>query len=684
MSVEKKPFHASYIDGLRAIAVLSVIVYHLNGDWLPGGFAGVDVFFVISGFVVSMSVSELGQISFSRFLGYFYARRLVRITPALIVCLLVTFLASAAFIPDAWLSASNQKTGLFAFFGLSNFILSSNTGNYFSPVAEFNPFTHTWSLAVEEQFYLIFPLMFFGWLRGLTKFSIATFVIALLGSLTCAAILVPKDQAQSFYMIWTRFWELSTGVLLFQMLHYFGHSFDEPSPHRVWYAMLGNVGLLLVGIGLTFAKPELAPFPACLAPVVGTALILGSLHGRCGGTAYFLLTRQPMVFVGKISYSLYLWHWPIFVLFRWTVGLEAHKWQVAAIFLTAVLSILSYYIVEQPPRRIARGAKKLAVIATGLSAAFASYALASVVVTYQPSISLSVVSKNRDLWYPEGAVLTTSGADCGVTTKNVNFEGGFVLEHRRDACSKSVDFSGNIFVLGDSHAMHYTSLLKKVVAETGAVVYSYTVGGCPFISLQSWVAGRDDICKAFGDAAVANMLPKIRPGDVVFLPSLRIPRMVDQWAVFGSDAAKRAMFSDIAQQGREQGIQNAVPILKKISDRGAQIVLEAPTPMLESVPFRCSDWFNKSNPICKRGMSMQRAELEELRFPIIESYEKIKEEIHRVAIWDPLPILCSDTECAASRDGKPLLFDGDHLTYYANMLLYPAFVSFINSLESQH
>ncbi|WP_241300312.1 acyltransferase family protein [Burkholderia cenocepacia] len=131
--MEKKPFHANYIDGLRAIAVLSVVIYHLNAKWLPGGFAGVDVFFVISGFVVAMSVSELGPIKLHRFLAYFYARRLVRITPALVGMLLVTFLASALFIPEAWLSSSNQKTGLFAFLGLSNFVLSSNTGNYFSP-----------------------------------------------------------------------------------------------------------------------------------------------------------------------------------------------------------------------------------------------------------------------------------------------------------------------------------------------------------------------------------------------------------------------------------------------------------------------------------------------------------------------------------------------------------------------
>ncbi|WP_321919168.1 acyltransferase family protein [Paraburkholderia tropica] len=252
--MEKKPFHAAYIDGLRAIAVLSVIVYHLNASWLPGGFAGVDVFFVISGFVVAMSVSELRDISLGRFLAYFYARRLVRITPALVVMLLATFVASALFIPEAWLSSTNQRTGLWAFLGLSNFVLAADTGNYFSPIAEFNPFTHTWSLAVEEQFYLSFPWLFYMWLRGRKSLSRWIILAALVGSFVCAIWLGRANQTYAFYMIWSRYWELAVGVLLFQFMaarghrrrqaarpakiivaaH--GHSFKDGSPYRRSYS----------------------------------------------------------------------------------------------------------------------------------------------------------------------------------------------------------------------------------------------------------------------------------------------------------------------------------------------------------------------------------------------------------------------------------------------------------------
>src|SRR5690554_3169726 len=153
------------IDGLRAIAVLAVMVYHLNTSWLPGGFAGVDVFFVISGYVVSRSlVGRTGE-SFGQFLAGFYSRRIRRIIPALIVCLLVTSLFTVLFIPESWLSSTIRQVGLYAFFGLSNLALVWYQDDYFSPRAEFNPFVHTWSLGVEEQFYFIFPVLMFFWFR---------------------------------------------------------------------------------------------------------------------------------------------------------------------------------------------------------------------------------------------------------------------------------------------------------------------------------------------------------------------------------------------------------------------------------------------------------------------------------------------------------------------------------------
>ena len=143
------PSYYPGVEGLRAVAVLAVMLYHLRAPWVPGGFVGVDIFFVISGFVVSLSVAHFGTTSLPAFIARFYDRRLKRIAPALLVCLVAVAVLSVLFIPRAVLSQSNAKTGLAAFFGLSNIVLTRIDGDYFSARVDFNPFTHTWSLVVE-------------------------------------------------------------------------------------------------------------------------------------------------------------------------------------------------------------------------------------------------------------------------------------------------------------------------------------------------------------------------------------------------------------------------------------------------------------------------------------------------------------------------------------------------------
>jgi len=343
------------IDGLRAFAVLSVILFHLDEQLLPGGFSGVDVFFVISGYVVSRALASRKPSSLGNYLSHFFARRFVRILPALLVCLTITSLATALFIPDSWLSSTIEKTGLWAFFGASNFALTIFQDDYFSPRVEYNPFTHTWSLAVEEQFYLILPLVLLVWLKWHTKngwkLLPAIFLLPALaaGSLYIAYNMGIQRPDWAYYMLPSRFWELAAGVMLFQ-LQSLGCLTVRTTPTVPRLAIA--IGTVFMFLGFWFCDGKKFPYPWALLPVGGTLLILSSLSDPTKNTSvvHRIYGHWLSVYIGKISYSLYLWHWPVFALFRWTLGLEGAITMLPAVFVTFALSMMSYHFVELPVR----------------------------------------------------------------------------------------------------------------------------------------------------------------------------------------------------------------------------------------------------------------------------------------------------------------------------------------------
>src|SRR6516165_6816062 len=216
MLSDRAASYVSSIDGLRAVAVLTVMAYHLNRTFLPGGFVGVDVFFVISGFVVTLSIYKLEFTNIAKLFCYFYARRLTRIAPALIVMLSLISLATVSFIPNAWLSDANRRTALYAYFGISNILLANQEEDYFGPRADFNPFVHTWSLGVEEQFYVIFPMLLMPLtVLNLKRGPLITLIIIVFLSVCSFAACVaftPSYPVSTFFHISTRFWELGVGV----------------------------------------------------------------------------------------------------------------------------------------------------------------------------------------------------------------------------------------------------------------------------------------------------------------------------------------------------------------------------------------------------------------------------------------------------------------------------------------
>jgi len=663
--------HLAPIDGLRAVAVLSVILYHLNAHLVPGGFIGVDIFFVISGFVVSGALPPSGIAGIRQLLTLFYARRATRILPALYVCLLISTVLSALFIPPSWLSRTQEQTGLAALWGYSNFVLARGDGDYFAPSAEFNAFTHTWSLGVEEQFYAVFPWLFLAWLTGRRALSMSLFATGAVVSLGAAYIAAHANEAAGFYLIYSRFWELALGVLAFQVS-------SRPSAIFPWTKFTSLICAAIVGYALATTAPNQTPYPASLLPCGAIALLLILIRARQeAGALRAVLTSMPMVYIGRISYSLYLWHWPVFVLFRWTVGMQTPATATAATVIATAAAAASYRFVEKPPRQLlARGGTTPCIaIAAALGLAVTVYPLEKFVWSQQSALSLSTVVRNSQDWYPDATVKTISAAGCKVHPLPDKALEISALIVQRSACPPPAARPGALYILGDSHAGAYLGLLANYVLTTGADGMLYYQGGCAMLGQQP---NNAPACGIFITKAVADIARRLHPGDTVFLPGLRIPRITDEYIHFGLPHAQSTMSAPDQQKWRVADTAAELPVLAHLVTMGAVIVLEAPKPEFGAPSFRCADWFNMMNPICADGPTIDRSTIEALRAPVMAEFQVVTTKLPSIRVWDPLPLLCPADICSAYDNGKPLFFDADHLSGYANRKLASAFKQFLN------
>lgn len=671
MSSENNHLSDSYfvaVDGLRAIAVMSVVLYHLNG-FIPAGFVGVDVFFVISGFVVANAAVSLPLTSLKNFMAAFYARRLLRIVPALIICLLFSFCVATMIIPGGWLSETNTKTGLAAFFGFSNIVIALTTGDYWSPRAEFNPFTHTWSLGVEEQFYLLAPFLLFGWLKGFRKSASFVLAVFALASLVAASLTsTSASRVLAFYSLHARFWELSIGVALaFGINKWRPLLVAAPKLAQEFISIVALIGLI---ISLLAADSTAFPWPWALLPVFCTALLIVSVVASTDTVICRVLSLKAILWTGKRSYSLYLWHWPIFVFARWSVGLDGFVEQAVALVLSFAFAAASYRYVEQPVRfsQLAKKLTRVKVVALGVLALLFSVGAAAGVNASRSWLSLSV-TRNMGVW-DATTDLPAGQAPCAITTTGSSFSGGGMQTFKASGCPTG---KRTVYVAGDSHASAYTAMLKMFVRETGHTVVLFSGPGCSVFRLDEPMRLGRAQCVQFTGGMLKQVEALAQPGDVLFLPGLRVQRLRDQWGGVNPKPP-------LQPSAREDAIAEASMMLRPVAQKNIRIVFEEPKPIFKAPPFRCSDWFNRRNPICEGGMEMAKSDLEKIRAPAVSSIKTVIASLPGATTWDPFPLLCPDVTCASFRNGKPLFFDGDHLSGYGNSELLKGFTGKIEAL----
>ncbi|MBC3373449.1 acyltransferase [Pseudomonas sp. SWRI92] len=639
------------IDGLRAVAVLSVIIFHADFlNMLPGGFTGVDMFFVISGYVISQSLYTRSDMSFTAYLADFYRRRFLRIVPALLLVLLACALVSAMFVPQAWLSMQNDRTGLAAYFGLSNFMLAWNTDTYFSPSTQLNPYTHTWTLAVEEQFYLVFPLVYFIWLRFRQRHRLAWALLPLLAlaSLVSSVVQTQQSPLETFYLLPSRFWELASGAILFQLVA----TKRLVLPSAVTPAVLFG-GFALVSGGLIFADAKHFPFPWALLTVSGTLLILAAVIQKTDTPSPLLrlLRSSPATYVGRLSYSLYLWHWPVLVFLRWTTGLEQFAIQLAYPVIVAALAAASYHWIETPLRTGRSHFQRHAwvAIAACLAAVGLSWSGARWVSENPEALSLSQTS-DAYIWFsrrlPQGPANEPIG--------------DLSLQGRQ------------LFVFGDSHAAAYRTLLSLVSRRLGISVVEHERGGCAVASLIA--PDPQGACTQARNEALRDIEARAKPGDIVFLASLRMPELAGRDWVRGDETVLNEALAELNPEQLDGACSSAEATLTRLMNAKVRVLIDAPMPLFKAPAYRCSDWFNRMNPICAPGFTVERDQIEQLRAPQMALLEHLTQEYPMLRVWDPLPLLCPGSTCSAYDDGKPLFRDGDHLSGYGNRLLTPSFI----------
>lgn len=611
------------IDGLRAVAVIPVMLFHAGFDAFSGGYVGVDVFFVISGYLItSLILSEKDAGRFS--LIDFYERRARRILPAL-------FFVMAACIPFAWLwlLPSDMKDFARSLVAVSVFasnILFWRESGYFDAAVELKPLLHTWSLAVEEQYYVLYPLfIMLAWRLGRRGLAGLLAVGALL-SLGLAQWGAYHRPAATFYLLPTRGWELAMGGLI----AFYLTRKETVAPGNGARQALSVLGLSLIAYGV-FAYDGSTPFPSlyALVPTIGAAMtIVCATPATAVGR---ILGGKALVGVGLISYSAYLWHQPLFAFARYRSAAEPGALQMMALAGAAmVLAYFSWRFIEAPFRRPAATGRPGVFVALGcVSAVFIGFGVLGMEGfegRYSPAEKQFLASAQRD------RVVQRMAASFDRFRCFADQSQSFEVLFEND-CVTGAAARPRIVLFGDSHAAHLLPGVRRIFGERGYRVEQYASASCRSID-------HDDSpkrCREFYDAFIRRALPRIGAGDVLLVSSNWTNTLLELPA-----AELRASLRKL---------------LERLTRTGAIVVLLGDSPHFHEPP---STFAFKKGMLEAQDMFMRAEDNDNVN-------DLLREESRRfpVLFVDPMRAFCArggEPGCQVRAAGGFLFLDAAHLS----------------------
>tara|TARA_B100000242_G_C43047474_1_gene489045 strand:+ start:98 stop:2134 length:2037 start_codon:yes stop_codon:yes gene_type:complete len=628
------------INGIRGLAILAVIFYHLNPSFLKNGYLGVDIFFVISGFVINLSLEKrLGE-PFKKYITNFYTKRIKRLFPALLTFFIVNGFLIKILYNDPKI---DFRTGLSSLFGISNLYLLRHSQDYFSPSNITNPFTHTWSLSLEFQFYLLIPLLIWFSTKENFKFPklYIFFLIVLFSySISIYIFLNSTENIGSYYLLVARAWQFLIGIIFYKL---FQKKYFQLNQNLSFLSLIIIICLIINPIDLgIFSNIFISLF---------TSLLLISIKNKT--ITYNILTNRYLYNIGEKSYSLYLWHWGLISLFSVSVGINYLTLPIL-LLLIYLFGNYSYKYIENPIFSI----KSFSLWNQNII----KFSSISIIISLLGIAAPQIVNRSKsDLENGEnwkkiideakfnGGLKTffvrdnqneklNIGPLNNCTLKNWNFKN---LPH--DDCYLEGKSLNTIFFAGNSHSAHLRHLKLKLNQDIGFNIDSISLQTCIFPSNL----GSEKHCKEKTQSKQAKrIIESSRSGDIVVISN--------RYPLFKKGPNK--LWTNFPK-----AIIQLKDFVNALHTKNVKVILFAPTPEFYLDPEDCiPTWYRSINTVKNiNGCSMSYTKMRNARKKV---YKKLRELPQYVHIYDPLKKLCPNNKCnIIDFNKKKLLYtDGSH------------------------